>query len=128
MEYHTARLVVTVIFLIFAVYALATRYWFSAFFWGLLAIVVGYPFVRGGKLNLNYDDSSKDVDWAQWAPAPAAAATSVTAPAPAAAATSVTASAAVAAPAPAPVAAPVAAPASAPVAAPAGPPVTAQAY
>ena len=54
MGYHTGRLIVTIIFMILAVSSLVTRYWFSAFFWGLLAVVVGYPFVYEGKLNLYY--------------------------------------------------------------------------
>jgi hypothetical protein len=54
MAYHTARLIVTIVFLILAVSALVTRYWFSAFFWVLLAAAVGYPFIRGGKLDLYY--------------------------------------------------------------------------
>lgn len=54
MEYHIARLIVTIVFLILAVSALVTRYWFSAIFWVLLVAAVGYPFVRGGKLDLYY--------------------------------------------------------------------------
>ena len=54
MEYHTTRLIITIIFMILAVSALVTRFWFSAFFWILLSLTVGYPFIRGGKLNLYY--------------------------------------------------------------------------
>ncbi len=59
MATHTARLIVTIILLIFAVGALAAGAPISAIFWGLIAAAVGYPFVRGGKLNLNYDDPVK---------------------------------------------------------------------
>ena len=55
MGYHTARLIVAIIFMILALSALVTRYWFSAFFWVLLTLAVGYPFMRGGKLDLYYD-------------------------------------------------------------------------
>jgi len=54
MAYHTARLVVTIIFMMLALSALTTRYWLSALFWALLAVAVGYPFVQSGKLNLYY--------------------------------------------------------------------------
>jgi hypothetical protein len=59
MAYHTARLIITIIFLIFAVSSLVTRYWFSALFWALLTAAVGYPFVRGGKLDLYFDGEAK---------------------------------------------------------------------
>lgn len=59
MEYHTARLIVTIIFMILAVSALVTRYWFSAFFWALLSLAVGYPFIRSGKLDLYYDSPGR---------------------------------------------------------------------
>ena len=55
MGYHTARLIITTIFMILAISALITRYWFSAFFWALLSLVIGYPFIQGGKLDLYYD-------------------------------------------------------------------------
>ena len=84
MEYHTARLIVTIVFLILAVSALATRYWFSAFFWALLAAAVGYPFIRGGKLDLYYDSPGRKTTYIEniytTAPLPAAAARATVAP------------------------------------------------
>ena len=62
MEYHTARLIVTIVFMILAVSALVTRYWFSAFFWVLLAAVVGFPFLRGGKLDLYYPSPGRTIN------------------------------------------------------------------
>lgn len=53
---HTARLIFTVLFLIFAVSAIVQGAALSGFFWLLVAAAVGYPFVRGGKLDLNYPD------------------------------------------------------------------------
>lgn len=57
MATHTARLIFTIIFLVLAVSGLVSGFWFSALFWALIAMAVGYPFVRGGRLNLNYNDS-----------------------------------------------------------------------
>jgi hypothetical protein len=58
MDYHTARLVVTIIFMVLSVSSLVTGYWFSAFFWGLLTAAVGYPFYRSGKFDMYYPSSS----------------------------------------------------------------------
>lgn len=117
---HTARLIVTIIFLIFAVSSLVTRYWFSAFFWALLTVAVGYPFVQGGKLDLYYDTSPKSEVIVV---SPTMTATPIAPPAP----VTPSAPAAPAAPvAPAPVAP--AAPAPVTPSAPAPPPVTAQSY
>lgn len=55
MEYHTGRLIITVIFLIFLVTALANGYVFSAIFWAVLTWIVAAPFFRGGKFDLYYD-------------------------------------------------------------------------
>ena len=57
MASHTARLIFTILFFIFAVSGLVSGFWFSALFWALVAVAVGYPFVRGGHLNLNYNDT-----------------------------------------------------------------------
>ena len=56
MALHTARLIFTVIFLIFALAGLVTGYWFQALFWVLIAFAVGYPFVRDGRIDLYYED------------------------------------------------------------------------
>jgi hypothetical protein len=64
MAVHSGRLILTALFLIFLVTGLFSNspkkpaaYWGSALFWALMAIAVGYPFVRGGKIDLNYDDA-----------------------------------------------------------------------
>lgn len=46
MEHLSARLIVTIIFAILALSALVTRYWFTAIFWALMAVAVGYPSVQ----------------------------------------------------------------------------------
>lgn len=56
MDYHSARLIVTIIFLILALSSVVTRYWFSALFWTLLAAAVGYPFVQNGRIDLYYGE------------------------------------------------------------------------
>lgn len=57
MGLHTARLIFTIIFLILALSGLVTGYWYQALFWALIALAVGYPFVRNGRIDLYYDDS-----------------------------------------------------------------------
>ena len=56
MSDHTARLIITIIFLILAFSSAVTFSWFSVVLFALLAFAVGYPFLRGGKLNLFYND------------------------------------------------------------------------
>lgn len=56
MGYHIARLIFTIILIIFTLTSLAHRVWPMALFWALITAAVGYPFIQGGKLNLNYDD------------------------------------------------------------------------
>ena len=56
MQTHTTRLIFTIIFLALATAGAVRGYWFSAVFWVLIMIAVGYPFVRKGRLDLYYDD------------------------------------------------------------------------
>lgn len=56
MQTHTTRLIFTIIFLILATVDAVRGYWFSAVFWTLIMIAVGYPFVQKGRLDLYYDD------------------------------------------------------------------------
>lgn len=56
MATHTGRLILTIIALILVVAGAATGYWAQAIFWALMAMAIGYPFVRNGRINLNYDD------------------------------------------------------------------------
>lgn len=61
MVLHTARLIITILFFILALAGLVTGYWFQALFWALLAVAVGYPFVRHGRIDLYYDDTPTKV-------------------------------------------------------------------
>lgn len=53
---HTGRLIATIILGIFAIISLLNGYVVGTLFWALIAFAVGYPFVRGGKLNLQYEN------------------------------------------------------------------------
>ena len=57
MGLHTARLIFTILLLIFAIAGLVAGYWFQAIFWALIMMAVGYPFVRNGRVDLYYDDA-----------------------------------------------------------------------
>jgi hypothetical protein len=61
MSLHTTRLILTVIFFIFALAGLISGYWFQALFWALITIAVGAPFVRNGRIDLYYDDAPTKV-------------------------------------------------------------------
>ncbi len=52
---HTGRLIAVTILARFAIIALLNGYWMGFTFWILITFAVGYPFVRGGKIDLNYD-------------------------------------------------------------------------
>jgi hypothetical protein len=54
MHLRAARLVVALILAILAVSSLVTRYWFSALFWGGLALLAGHPFL------LRQDEEDED--------------------------------------------------------------------
>lgn len=56
MATHSVRLLITALFFIMAVAGLMAGYALSGLFWLLAAFAVGYPFVRNGKIDLNYDD------------------------------------------------------------------------
>lgn len=55
MASHTGRLVAVIILALFAIIALMNGYWVGSAFWVLVTLAVGYPFVRGGKVDLQYD-------------------------------------------------------------------------
>ena len=61
MGYHTARLIFTIIFFMFALSSLVSGYWLQAIFWALITMAVGYPFVRSGRVNLYYEDAPTQV-------------------------------------------------------------------
>lgn len=61
MATHTGRLIVTIIFMIFAISALIRGSWFWALAWTLFTIAVGHPFVRDGRIVLDYDDTPREV-------------------------------------------------------------------
>jgi len=61
MATHTARLIFTILFLVFAVSGLVSGYWFQALVWALIAFAVGYPFVRKGRVDLYYEGDSDRV-------------------------------------------------------------------
>ena len=56
MATHTARLIITVLFLIVAFSNAVAGHWFVTLAWAVLAFAVGYPFVRNGRIDLNYDE------------------------------------------------------------------------
>lgn len=56
MTTHTTRLIFTIIFLVLAVAGISSGFWFQAIFWVAIAFAVGYPFIRGGRIDLYYDD------------------------------------------------------------------------
>jgi hypothetical protein len=70
MGLHTARLIFTIIFLIFALSGLVAGYWVQAIVWVLIAFAVGYPFVRNGRIDLYYEDAPTQVFIleGQWSP------------------------------------------------------------
>jgi len=55
MATHTGRLIAVMILALFAIIALLNGYWIGFTFWILITLAVGYPFMRRGKIDLNYD-------------------------------------------------------------------------
>jgi hypothetical protein len=65
MAQHTVRLIFTVLFLIFMIAGIVSRYWLSALFWALIAFAVGHPFIRNGRIDLHYEDAPTRVVFLQ---------------------------------------------------------------